>query len=95
MTDAPEDVDLGEEALAELAAKPLHGDLLQGHLRAPRAVLPEPDPRVRPRPDLPHQHVVPYPPHAASSPSPAAAPRGAVPHPLWSRCLERSSPRRT
>ena len=74
--DAAEDVDLGEEALAELAAQPLHGDLLHRHLRAPRPVPPQPHLRVRPRPDRPQQLVLPDPPPAAAA-APAA---GAVPH---------------
>lgn len=72
VADAAEDVDLGEDAVAELAAEPqpLHGDLLHGHLRAPCAVPPQPHLRVGPRPDRPHQHVLPHPPPA---PAPAVA----------------------
>lgn len=74
VSDAAEDVDLGEEALAELAAEPLHGDLLHRHLRAPRPVPPQPHLRVGPRPDRPKQLVLPHPP-----PAPATA-AGAVRH---------------
>lgn len=72
--DATEDVDLGEEALAELVAETVHGDLLDRYLRAPRPVPPQPHLRVRPRPDRPQQLVLPHPPHGT------AAAAGAVPH---------------
>jgi len=74
MSDATEDVDLGEQALAELVAETLHGDLLHRHLRAPRPVPPQPHLRVGARPDRPQQLVLPHPP---SGPAAAA---GAVPH---------------
>jgi hypothetical protein len=75
VVDAAKDVDLGKQALTELAAEPIHGDLLHCHLRVPNHVPPQEHLRVRPRPDRPQQLVLPH--HA---PPPPTAGAGAVPH---------------